>query len=160
MIFAQIKNGVILNTIVLANETNVSLFEDGFDACIRIDTITPHPAIGWTYENEEFSPPEAPTPPSPTLDELIQKAQVFGDELMREFMAENIMLGITQAGKTIAVANYLHKLMHYISTGSLYAVLTEIETLKADTGKDNLSPFVTNDRLEAYAQKVRNYLGI
>ena len=49
MVYAQIKNNVIVNVIVLDDPTLVSIFTDGFDYCVRIDNLTPVPIIGDTY---------------------------------------------------------------------------------------------------------------
>lgn len=102
----------------------------------------------------------------PSMSEIvlskIEQAQVFGDQLMRDFAVENVLAGITQAGKTTVVTNYLHKLSHYIMTGSLYAAISEIDAIIADTSdaKTSVSPFVTNDRMTSYKNKVQDYLGI
>ena len=52
---AQITNGVITN-IFDCLDVDQSHFPDA----IRVDDITPQPAIGWTYENGVFAPPAAP----------------------------------------------------------------------------------------------------
>jgi hypothetical protein len=71
-------------------------------------------------------------------------------------------MGITQVGKTRALIIYCHRLLHFIETGSLYAALDELEVLLADTSqsKTDLSPFVTNDRLNAAKAALRSYLGL
>lgn len=56
MIYAQIKNGLVVNTIVVDENTQLSLFSAGFDAFIRIDEMSPMPGINWSY-NGTFSPP-------------------------------------------------------------------------------------------------------
>lgn len=99
-----------------------------------------------------------------TLNEIvfskIVDARDFGNKIMVDAAVENVLLGITQAGKTGIVSDYLHKFTHYLSTGSLYQCLVEIERLKADAGRPDISPFVTNDRLDVYGTKIRTYLGI
>lgn len=50
MIYAQIKNGIIVNTIVLNDDDILELFKEGFDDCIRVDDISPQPGIGWSYD--------------------------------------------------------------------------------------------------------------
>lgn len=101
---------------------------------------------------------------NPTLAEIvagkIEDAQLFGNELLNKFATENVLLGITQAGKTIEVTNYLHKLSHYVMTGSLYAALIEIATIIQDQNKSNLAPFITNDRMIEYKHIIQTYLQI
>jgi hypothetical protein len=50
MIYAQILNGVVRNTIILDNETELHLFLKHHDHCIRIDHLVPQPSIGWLYD--------------------------------------------------------------------------------------------------------------
>lgn len=92
----------------------------------------------------------------------IENAQVFGNQLLNEFATDNVLMGITQAGQTIHVTDYLHKLSHYILTGSLYAAIQQINNIIADTSetKENLSPFVTNERMVEYKHKIQDFLEI
>lgn len=62
MIYAQIKSGVVVNTISLTDVGLISLFSTGFDSFIRIDTLSPVPGIGWTYDGMNFSPSAGFTP--------------------------------------------------------------------------------------------------
>lgn len=103
---------------------------------------------------------------TPTVDEqtealakVIQKARLFGDATIAQFALENVAMGITQAGKTRAVADYCQKLQYYMSTGSLYAALEEIQDI-ADNTPPELAPFVTPERLAVYTNKIKAYLGI
>lgn len=70
MIFAQIKNSLIQNTIELNNESLLHLFQndpltnDPYDIVLRIDEINPRPGIGYSYDGENFqSPPVEELPP-------------------------------------------------------------------------------------------------
>lgn len=103
---------------------------------------------------------------APTQDEqvemlanIIQKARIFGDATIAQFALENVAMGITQAGKTRAVADYCQKLQYYMSTGSLYAALEEIEEISNNVPPE-LAPFVTSERLGVYTNKIKAYLGI
>ncbi len=89
---------------------------------------------------------------------LIHNAMRFFDDLMVSFAAENITLGITQAGKTKAVADYLQNILHYGQTGSLYEVINEIEALKIAGLPTELEPFVTTSRLNSFKASVEDYL--
>jgi hypothetical protein len=103
---------------------------------------------------------------SPTTQQIIQNsilsAQTFGNNLLLEYAAQNVLAGITQAGQTIPVSDYLANLYNYLSAGSLYASIQEINNLIADTSstKTNLSPFLTNDIMYTYMNKIQAYLGI
>ena len=66
MVFAQISNQLIVNTIILSDESMLNLFLNDqfgnpFDYVLRIDMIYPQPGIGWTFDGIQFYPP--PTPP-------------------------------------------------------------------------------------------------
>lgn len=102
----------------------------------------------------------------PTLNERvgnsINNAADFGASVMHDAAIENVLAGITQAGKTRDFTLYCHKLIHYLETGSLYGALDELNSLLADTSdaKTALSPFLTNDKLNGYKQKILVYLGL
>lgn len=94
-----------------------------------------------------------------TLVKILDDAKAFGNALMVQFAMENIATGITQAGKTRAVADYCYKLQYYLSTGSLYAALEEIND-KLDELPPELAPFITEARLIVYRNKIKTYLRI
>jgi hypothetical protein len=96
------------------------------------------------------------------IQRSISNAQNFGNSLLLEYAAQNVLAGITQAGQTIPVSNYLANLYNYLSAGSLYAGIQEINNLIADTSdaKAALSPFLTNDIMYTYLNKIQTYLGI
>jgi hypothetical protein len=54
MIYAQIKNNIVVNTIILQDENLLPTFLVGFDALIRIDLLENQPSIGASYENGIF----------------------------------------------------------------------------------------------------------
>lgn len=108
----------------------------------------------------------AASPIEPTIEEIIKlkiaASEDFGLALMNQFVIENVLMGITQYGKTIAVTDYLHKLSHYIMTGSLYAAIQQINVIIADESelKISLIPFITNNRMILYKNKIEDYLQI
>lgn len=63
MIFAQIKDAQIVNTIILDDEKLASSFMlnpvtgENFDQILRVDTIYPQPAIGWSFDGIVFQAP-------------------------------------------------------------------------------------------------------
>jgi len=63
MIYAQIKNGKVQNTIVLMDTSLVSQFSEGFDYFIEIDQLSPVPGVGWGYDGAIFTAPMAPKTP-------------------------------------------------------------------------------------------------
>ena len=96
---------------------------------------------------------------SPTLkiQEVIENAITYGNRLLVEFAAENVLLGITQAGKTSEVMNKLTSVSDAVSTGSLYEAVSRIKAIPLS---DYDSTFITMARLVLFANKIESYLGI
>jgi hypothetical protein len=69
MIFAQISNGVIVNTIHLMDGTLLSLFQNDpstglpYDTVLQINFLYPQPGIGWIFDGIQFYPPPAAPDP-------------------------------------------------------------------------------------------------
>lgn len=63
MIFAQIKENVIINTLVIEDINSLSLFKNDpktgepFDLILQIDATFPQPGIGWTFDGRIFIAP-------------------------------------------------------------------------------------------------------
>lgn len=92
--------------------------------------------------------------------ETVAAAIAFGQDLIVDFAAENVLMGITQAGKTKDVADYLSNVMRYAQSGSLYEVIAEVDRLVADGLPANLEPFITTARMAEFKSRVEAYLGI
>lgn len=56
-IYAQILGGAVVNTILLNNSALVSTFSVGFDAFVKIDSLSPQPGVGWSYAGGVFTAP-------------------------------------------------------------------------------------------------------
>lgn len=170
MVYAQITNNIILNTIELSDVLLLPLFQSDqngnpYDSVIQIDNIVPQPGIGWEFDNVNWNPPVVPPPAESAIQiytAMVQEAIAFGQSLTVQFATQNVMAGITQAGQTQAVLNYTSNLYTYLATGSLYVAIAEIESMIADTSstKTALAPFVTNDILYVYLNQIQGYLGI
>ena len=89
---------------------------------------------------------------------IIENAMRFFHDIMVVFAAENITMGITQSGKTKAVADYLQDVLRYGQSGSLYEVISEIDSLILAGVPTDLSPFVTVARLTEFKSKIAGYL--
>lgn len=100
------------------------------------------------YRNKELSK---------TVEGAITAAKEFGSKLVLEFSAENILLGITQAGMTGEVIQKLTGVLGAIQTGSLYEA---INLLKAVPPEDYDATFITTSRLLSFCNKIEAYLGL
>lgn len=56
MIYALIKSGVVINTIV-ADADFIASISANWDYCIDITSIDPQPWQGWTYDGSTFTAP-------------------------------------------------------------------------------------------------------
>ena len=93
------------------------------------------------------------------IKNLLVGAMEFGKNTMLEFATENVAMGITQAGKTKAVLEFLTPVKNAMDTGSLHAVIEEIDNLIEAGIPADLAPFVTDERLTEFKNKVEDYLG-
>jgi hypothetical protein len=97
----------------------------------------------------------------------------FIKDLMRNFAASNISLGITQAGKTGHLLGLFTKqydvnsnglpisLKDTFDTGSLYESIKIIQHLRDNpTEFDGLSPFVTDEKLHQMKNAIEIKLGV
>ncbi len=60
MIYAQIRDGIVKNTIVVDETTPMNLFSQEFDYFLRIDNLSIIPGIGWNYDGDDYIPPLDP----------------------------------------------------------------------------------------------------
>lgn len=99
-----------------------------------------------------------------SMEEIIQSkidgAIAFGQKIILDALIENVAMGITQAGKTREVSDYLGQLQRYLREGSLYAAIEEIDDLIANTIPSELAPFVTEARLLNAKSKIVTYVTI
>jgi hypothetical protein len=111
-----------------------------------------------TTVNNIVNAHEGNAPAELVVKNTVKNAIEFGNNLIVEFASENVLLGITQVGKTKEVADYLADLMRYAQTGSLYEVINEVDRL-IDAGLPvNLEPFITETKMNAFKQQVVDYL--
>jgi hypothetical protein len=91
------------------------------------------------------------------IKSVVRRAIDFGNSLTLDFATENVMLGITQAGKTKLIADTCQQAFYYLSTGSLYEARTEMLAIVVT---EEMAPFLTTARRLAFVNKIETYLGI
>lgn len=103
-------------------------------------------------------------PATPTLPQIVESrvngAADWGVNLILSIAVENVLMGITQAGRTKDVSDYCSTVARYLREGSLYAALSEVTALLQAGAPEELNPFITNDRLTATQGKIKQYLGL
>lgn len=82
MIFAQIKKGIIYNTIVLDDLSLVQLFQQGFDHLERIDHLQVIPRRGDLFDGKDFSYADDVAPEKTDLQKVEDKFSKLVDKLV------------------------------------------------------------------------------
>lgn len=105
-----------------------------------------------------------------TKNYLLADVDAFITDLEAEFAAENMLLGITQAGKTGAVLGVMSErvtlagetrpfsLLDTFRTKSLFEAIRVIDHLVTNIATYEVSPFITADRLNAFKAKIEEFL--
>lgn len=148
--------------IELEGNTNPSLryilnsFDESKATVQQVETFLTKEILRTTSGYVVYTPPlDDPLEP---YKELVSGAIEYFTEVQIEFAAENITMGITASGKTKAVADYLQNVLRYGQSGSLYEVISEIDALKSASVPVELSPWVTEERLDDFKNKIIGYL--
>jgi hypothetical protein len=76
---------------------------------------------------------------------IVVTAQQTWANLVAQFAAENIAMGISQAGKTGLIGNALSEVLMYGSTGSLWQAYAALDNVKITP---EMSPYLTADRIQ------------
>jgi hypothetical protein len=121
------------------------------------DSWTYVPAVEYSWEIVEDTEAKAAAEAQIALKQTVQAAINFGQQLLVDFAAENIQLGITQDGMTKTVRQNMAEVMSAISTGSLYDAIEEIDAIPAEAKDDK---YITDERLAVYKQRIVDYLGV
>ena len=149
MIFALVKSGVVVNTI-LADQAFVDAHCGEYDAKVPIDSIPSSPGIGWLYNGTTFT---APAPVAPVVNLIADKqADVdFGNEIMLEFSILNDQRGLTDAQR-LSLANSLAPIQNLLQVGDLQTVANILPTLPVD------GVLLTTAIVTAFVGKLNAYL--
>jgi hypothetical protein len=91
------------------------------------------------------------------VEAAIANAVAFGMHLTIKFAADNVMLGVTQAGMTTTVRTVMAPAIQCLQTGSLYDAIAQC---RAVPGGSKDATFITDARLLAFINLVEDYLGI
>lgn len=76
---------------------------------------------------------------------IIATAQSQWVEMVAQFAAENLAMGITQAGKTGLIADALQIVNTYGSTGSLWQAYNALNDVVIT---QDMAPYLTEDRIQ------------
>lgn len=91
------------------------------------------------------------------IDKIIADALIFSVNVRNDFVAENVMLGITQRRLTGHVRKMMREVKDAMDSGSLYDAITEIKSLNIN---DFDSVIVTPARILLFRNKIEVYLKV
>lgn len=90
-------------------------------------------------------------------EQILKPAIEFGQQIIQNFSAENIAMGITQYGMTAQVLLATMDIIVALQSGSLYDAIAKAKAIPAEK-KDAM--FITDARLLNFVNKIEDYLGI
>lgn len=166
---------------ILSDKLIFEIAAAGLSAPKRVDTVGT--SVSFVYENALSAEDEAKLNQVVTNHVKITTVEgltayldsevfPFVKQLINNFAAENIAMGITQSGKTADVLGLFEKkvdigALHPVSlkssfdTGSLYVSIAVIQFFRNNSAEfSGLSPFVTDSRLLAMKNKIEAFLGL
>lgn len=91
------------------------------------------------------------------VEQSLQAAMNFGSQCLREFSAQNVLLGITQSGMTGTVLTILTGVMQALLAGSLYEAMARV---RAVSPADYDGTYLNATRCLAFINKIEAYLGL
>ena len=154
MVFAQINNNVVVNTIVLDDMSLLPLFQSDpsgnpYDSVLQIDYVFPQPGISWTFDGIRFNPPVVPQLPQPL--NIQYDPPTFGQLLINQFTASNSQRGMTST-QLFTLAQSLGPFYILLQCGSLQAFLDNISLIPID------GVMITTDIIAQFQGAVQAYL--
>jgi type II secretory ATPase GspE/PulE/Tfp pilus assembly ATPase PilB-like protein len=84
------------------------------------------------------------------MQKVEQSKQLF-QQIVNEFAGENVIMGITQSGKTKLISDALEKVIEHGNNGSLIEAYKEIEKVEITA---QMSPFLTKTRKHEFKNKL------
>lgn len=157
--YAFIQDNRVVEIQTIDNEELVSSLSRRFQNTLDITNHVPQPQVGWVFSGNRLVVPAEINTPEYVQANILEPAASFGLNLSKRFASENILQGITQAGKTMLVGDALRDVAYYMERGSLFAAEAKIIQLSQNLDPA-LSPFVTTERLLRYRNLIRQYLGL
>lgn len=89
------------------------------------------------------------------VDKKVKKAIKGVNDLMNRVCSENIVMGITQSGKTKLIADAMKDVFYYAQTGSLYECYNALGEIQPT---EEMSPFLTPTRITTMREQIMNLL--
>lgn len=152
------KHAFVINNKIVSissiTEEDYNLLISSYDMIIDIEDTTPVPQVGWQYSGNKFITGTINI--QYAKDNIVIPARVWGQNLMDEFAAENVLLGITQMGLTDHVLLTTSFINQALKSGSLYSAINEIKKLNPEHFDQVI---LTPARLLVFRNKILTFLG-
>lgn len=110
----------------------------------------------WQEKLSRYLTPDIPSPLE-QAKQKVEEAKVFGKKISDDFIAENLLLGITQLGLTNHVRKTLQEVKDALETGSIYDAITEIKNLNSEDFDETI---LTENRILLFRRKIEQWLGV
>lgn len=137
-----IKDGVVVN-IIFADDDFVQILLQTRQFDKIIDQGPTFINIGYVDDGKNITPPPpVQLDPQIAYQIKIQNAILGFNNIMVQYVAQNVLAGITQAGKTQLIADTLKDVQRYGQSGSLYAAITALQTIHLTPDMD---PFLNQN---------------
>lgn len=91
------------------------------------------------------------------MENTIQEATNFAYKLIRNFAAQNVLLGVTQANMTGTIINILAPTLVALQGGSLYEAINRLREVPPESYD---ATFITEPRILQTINAIESYLGI
>lgn len=85
----------------------------------------------------------------------IRKSIIGAQDIVEQFATENVLMGITEAGKTKLIADAVSPVMYYLQTGAVTVAIEELQAIQID---ETMAPFLTEVRRSQYVEKLQQLL--
>lgn len=154
---AEQKDDTSANRSYLAAEPMAKHIElpEGLDAdCVIVQEVEGEFVL---VEDEALVAAKAQAALEAHITRVLDDAINFGQELIKEFTKENILMGITADGKTGAVRKTMSEAIVALQTGSLYDAIVEAKAVPEDKKDEK---YITDERLLAFVNKIEAKLGL
>lgn len=151
-----IKDGQVVN-VIYADDDFVQLLLQTrqFDKIIDQDPQV-FVNVGYDYDGKDIKPPKAPpVDPQIKYQIIIQKAILGFNNIMIQYVASNVLLGITQQGKTQLIADTLADAQRYGQSGSLYAAIKALQEIELTPEMD---PFLNQKVIDSLIKQAQDVL--
>jgi len=156
------------------SEVPMIMDSEKWSMILDIEGVLPAPQLGWLFVNNTLSAPVL-APTAYVQQVIIPSVKAFATKLETDFVTENILMGITQAGKTDSLVRMMTKKVDIPGAPASVSLMDTIRavcpsltvTLQVlqyhiDHIEDyaDLAPFITLTRLNNIKGQIQTFLGI